>query len=118
MIVIKVLAGILVCVAGATIRLPALYHATTSFIAGFAALSSNKLMYTFVSYKLKLITTNEIAVVVTFLVLTLVPLLLTIYFGLRIAAWINFDEWLTPVSSAVLGAAYSLIIFIVILYLI
>jgi len=117
MIVIEILAGILVCVAGATIRLPALYHATTAFIAGFLALSSNKLLYIPVSCKLKLITTNEIAVVVTFLVLTLVPLILTIYFGLRIAAWINFDEWLTPVSAAVLGAAYSLIIFIVILYL-
>jgi len=117
MLLAEILGGILIAIIGGRIGLYALYFVTVAFAAGFSALSANKLLFQAMSTRLNLITSKEISIIVTFLFLTLVPILVIVYYGLKIAKKINFSEWLTPVSSAVLGSAYFLTIYIIILYL-
>ncbi len=118
MLLAKILGGVIALLIGSYVGIKAAYWLTVAFAAGFMAISFNRIFYYAVAFRLSLLISREVAPVVTFLVLTLLPLFLVVVMGWKIAAVIKFEDWLTPMSNAILGAGYFLTVYIIILNLI
>ena len=118
MLLAKVLGAIICMLVGSIVGIRAAYWLTIAFAAGHMAISFNRLLYWAMASRLSLLIPREVTLVVTFLVLTLLPLFLIVVIGWKIAAVIKFEDWLTSMSNAILGGGYFLTIYIIILNLI
>ena len=107
MLLAKALGLIVIAVAGAHIGFKGLFFLLTIFCGGFAAVSCLRLFHQQVSTHLSLIIPGDIASVISFLFLALVPLLVTVYLGLGIAKKIDLEGRLTPLSNAILGTGFA-----------
>ena len=115
MALVKVLLGILIAVAGGHIGLRALLYISIAFAGGFAAVSCNKGFFSALSSKLSVFTAARNADIITFLVLTLVPLMLIVYLGRRLMVRLSILEDISPAIDHILGSAYALTVFLAVL---
>ena len=119
MLAIKAVLGILVAVAGAHLGLRALLYISIALVAGFAAWSTNRGFFYPISSRFALFTTKENATVITFIMLTLVPLLTVGYFGRILITKLKIDKDVpNKTANSILGCGFALTVYIIILCLI
>ena len=118
-IVAKTLGGILCIVAGAHIGLRIMMYLSLGFLAGFSSWTANRSFFHGVSSRFAVFTTPETAVVITYFILTVLPLVTVIFLG-RIALvklQISKDSP-GKVADKVLGGGYSLAAYLCILVMV
>ena len=115
---LMIIIGIGVAVAGGRIGLRALLYISVAFVAGFGSVSAIKGFFGPLSSQLAAITSQENAKVISFIILSLTPLISISYLGRRLIVLLNIDDDIPLMINSILGAGYAVAIYIIVLHII
>lgn len=116
--ILEALLGIAICVIGGRIGLRKLLYVTVAALAGFAAVSGSKAFFYPLSYHFSTYTSPANASIISFIILAVIPILLIGYFGRKLIVKLQVTESISPMIDGVLGAGYSLALYIAFLQII
>ncbi len=105
-----ILLGIGIAVAGGRIGLGALLYLTVAAVAGFAAIAVNRAFFSPLAAEFQRMTSPRNAGVISFTILTLVPLVSTGYMGRKLIVMLKIGD-ISPMVNAILGAGFALTIY-------
>jgi len=108
---LKIIIGIPVVIICAKIGLRRLLYITLAFIAGFVAVSIVNGMFAHTSSYASNFMSKNVAKVLTFLILTLIPMLAITYFGRRVMVRIAILETIAPMIDSILGAGFGITLY-------
>ena len=108
---IKIIIGIPVVIICAKIGLRRLLYITIAFIAGFMAVSIVNGMFAHTSSYASNFMSPRVARVLTFLILTLIPMLAITYYGRRVMVHLAILETIAPMIDSILGAGFGLTLY-------
>lgn len=115
----KAIIGIVAAVAGGLIGMWLLMYVTVALLALFAAVSLNKAFFSQLSFQFQEITSKPNAQIISFAILTVLPIVSIAYVGRFIITRLNMDQdTLTPPLNSVLGSGYAVALYLVVLYII
>jgi len=115
MTILKIL-GALACAAiGGRVGMRGLLYLTIAFIAGWSSFALNRAFFQPLADYFEKLTSRSNSMVLSFLFLTLIPLLSIGYLGRRLAVRLALVESIPPLTNAVIGSGFLLAIYMIIL---
>ena len=115
-IILKIIIGIAVSVAGSKLRLRRLLFMTVAALAGFASIVLVQHFYRDLTRFFEGFTYHWSAAVMSIIVMIL-PAFIIYYFGWRVLDRLFSDQFITSVSDQIMGAGFAALIYIIVLYI-
>ncbi len=117
MILLKIFGALACSSIGGIIGMRGLLYLTIAFVAGWSSFALNGAFFQPLTDYLEKLTSRPNAMVLSFLVLTLIPLLSVGYLGRRLAVRLALVESIPPLVYACIGGGYLLALYVIILSL-
>ncbi len=117
-LVIKITIGICLAVIGGRIGLRRMFIVSIAFVSGFVSVTLVRAFASTVTSMVEVIAPHTTSVIISYLILSIPPLLVIPFFGRKLMIKLGIVEDITTTVDAILGSGYTVALYIAVLQVI
>ena len=117
-LVIKILIGICLAVIGGRIGLRRMFIVSMAFVSGFVSVTLVRAFASTVTSMVEVIASHTTSTIISYLVLSVPPLMVIPFYGRKLMVNLGIVEDLSVSVDAIIGAGYTIALYIAVLQII